>query len=39
MYTHMCYTDHLSHCYRRLLVVNAQIYPAKSFDFQKSDME
>ena len=40
VYTHMCYTNHLSHCYGRLLaVVNAQIYPAKWFDFQKSDME
>ena len=35
MYTHMCYTDHLSHCYHQLLVVNAHIYPAKSFNFSE----
>ena len=35
MYTHMCYTDHLSHCYCQLLVVNPHIYPAKSFNFSE----
>ena len=35
MYTQMCYTDHLSHCYRQLLVVNAQNFPAKSFNFSE----
>ena len=35
MCSHKYYTDHLSHCYSQFLVVNAQIYPAKSFNFSE----